>query len=662
MASRDNAISTQALRTRAFELHERGDLAAAEAAYRETLRRVPDDGEVRTAFAAIALQSGRYDLALELLRAALRVRETAAAHGYLGNALLGLSRSQEALASYERAIALDARHAPAHFNRGNVLRSLGRGPEALESFERAIALWPHFFDAHMRRGEVLIELKRWNEALASFDRAIALKADCVPAHINRGVILRLLRRPAEALANQETALALAPNSFEALANRAAVLLDLGRFAEALAGCDLILEQHSKRAADVHVHRADALAGLDRYAEALELYDQVGASRPGDIEAHLGRARVLMLMRRFADALCACDEAINRAPGNCDAYCIRGGALRECARLDEAIASFQSAMSLRPGDGTIEFDAGCLYLLAGRFEQGWDLYAKRPKLGEILAARSLAKPRWAGVESLSGKTLFVYTDQGLGDALQFCRYAGLAQARGARVIMAVQTGLRRIMSGLGATLQLLSETETPAAFDFHCPLSDLPRAFGTGLQSIPAGVPYLFAEKQRVAHWKQRLGTHGFKIGICWQGSSLKAGCGRSFPLRALQRVSGIPGVRLISLQKGEGVQQLAALPAAMPVETLGEEFDAGPDALLDTAAVMENLDLVITCDTSIAHVAGALGRPAWVALKYVPDWRWMLDRDDSPWYPTLRLFRQRTDGQWGDVFDSMFSNLKEVVS
>jgi hypothetical protein len=222
-------------------------------------------------------------------------------------------------------------------------------------------------------------------------------------------------------------------------------------------------------------------------------------------------------------------------------------------------------------------------------------------------------------------------------------------------------LCRLLSTLGPAIEILGHTQAPPAFDHHCPLASLPGAFKTTLDTIPADVPYLRAEPERVAAWRDRLSGPGFKIGVSWQGSTIKTGVGRSFPLQALRQVAAIPGVRLISLQQGTGLEQLHSLPAGMRVETLGEDFDAGPDAFVDTAAVMECLDLVITCDTSIAHVAGALGRPTWVVLKRVPDWRWMLDGKDNPWYPTVEMFRQSVDGRWEDVFVRVCRNLQERI-
>jgi hypothetical protein len=225
--------------------------------------------------------------------------------------------------------------------------------------------------------------------------------------------------------------------------------------------------------------------------------------------------------------------------------------------------------------------------------------------------------------------------------------------GARVLFAPHKKLRRLVSSVSDDMEIVDVDDRNLDFDYHVPLMSLPLAFQTTLESVPSDCPYLFADPDRIRHWRDRLGSKGFKIGICWQGSRNKIDFGRSFPLSLFEGLSKIEGVRLVSLHRGDGEAQLADLPDGMVVETLGEDFDVGAEAFLDTAAVMKCCDLVITSDTAVAHLAGALGVRSWVGLKHVPDWRWMLDREDSPWYPTVRLFRQRSRGDWPSVFDDM---------
>jgi tetratricopeptide (TPR) repeat protein len=646
------------LRESGFSSHERGELAEAERCYREVLRIAPEDTEIAHALGALAVQNGRYGEAVELIARAVDRGAGAAAHADLGNALLGLARFEDAVRSYDRALALQPDLAGVHLNRGRALDGLGRRTEALASYERALVAWPQFYEAHVSRADALRDLGRLHEALHGYTRALELRADDPACHINRGVMLRRLNRPADALAAHDAALALRADSYEARLNRAAVLTDLARFEEALADCDAAVALQPHRP-ETHVHQAVALTGLERFEQALASYRRAIEIHSDCAEAYAGMAGILLYLQRPSEALPCADRAIALDAALAVGHFNRAAALRDLKRIDEAVTSFETARTLKPDDPRTNANLGGLLLLLGRFEGAWDLYEWRSELPGAPKFHRYPRPRWQGHEDVRGKTLFLYLDQGLGDTIQFARYARLAEQRGARVVMSVQSGLRRLLSSLSPTIQLLSETGVPDAFDHHCPLGSLPRAFKTSLDTIPSSAPYLRAEPERVAHWRRKLGAEGFKIGVCWQGSTVKAGAGRSFPLRELAAISSVPGVRLISLQRGAGLEQLATRPAEMRIEMLGDDFDAGPDAFLDSAAVMESLELVITCDTSIAHVAGALGRPAWVALKHVPDWRWMLDREDNPWYPSLRLFRQTEQGRWAGVFDAMQRALRD---
>ena len=331
-----------------------------------------------------------------------------------------------------------------------------------------------------------------------------------------------------------------------------------------------------------------------------------------------------------------------------------------------MASYDQALAIKPDLAEAGCNKGLSLLMAGRFDPGWRLYENRKKLGgwiDYSATRSYPKPLLSGGETLAGTTVFVYWEQGLGDTIQFCRLAKLAEQRGANVVFSVQNRLRRLLQTLSPTIKLIGEKQAPSEFDYHCPLLSLPLAFGITVTDIRGEAPYLRAEPERVRKWRDKLGCKGFKIGVAWQGSRAGNVLGRSFALAEFLGASQIPNVRLISLQKNDGAEQSRNLPPGMSVETLGDDYDADDDdAFLDTAAVMENLDLIIGCDTSVTHLAGALARPVWVALKHVPDWRWMLDRTDSPWYPTMRLFRQRVRGDWRGVFAAMELELRASAS
>ncbi len=323
-----------------------------------------------------------------------------------------------------------------------------------------------------------------------------------------------------------------------------------------------------------------------------------------------------------------------------------GVQKERGAFADAEATLRRALAMAPDDPLLLYNWSLLMLLLGRTEEAWHGWENRFRAGAV-PPRPFTQPQWQG-DPLGNRTLLVHAEQGLGDVIQFSRYLPVI---GGNVVFEAPPQLLRLLSGNPAMPPMVPAGEALPAFDVVAPLLSLPAR----MKTPPAGPPYLFAEPDRVAAWKDRIGGAGFRIGIAWQGfSGRQEDKGRSVPLSLYRVLSQRQGVRLISLQKGEGEEQIAG--AGFPVETLSG-LDDGPDAFIDTAAVMMNLDLIVTSDTSIAHLAGALGRPVWVALRRVPDWRWMLDRPDSPWYPSMRLFRQQDDGDWAPVFDAMAREL-----
>jgi tetratricopeptide (TPR) repeat protein len=453
------------------------------------------------------------------------------------------------------------------------------------------------------------------------------------------------------------AIAIDPHVAGMYANRGLALGALGRLEEAAA-------DHARATAlapglaPAHFNLAGALRSLGRLEEALQSYDRALALQPRP-DAHTDRGAVLEALGRLDEAVAAYDRALALAPGQLAAWFNRGNALKKLKRLAPAIASYERAIALAPDFAMAHYNLAVCLLLEERFERGLAEYEWRKRAPDFSDNRVLPGPALSPGDDLQGKTLFIYPELFLGDVIQFGRYARLAEQRGAKVVLAAPAALHALLRTLGPGIELVARDAEPAGFDYHCALLSLPLAFGTTPETIPAEVPYLRADPARAQTWRRRLGGDGFKVGVCWQGSTqaYAAPMQRSFPLAELRGIARIPGLRLISLQKRDGLDQLEALPAGMAVETLGEDFDAGPDAFLDAAAVMASCDLVISADTATAHLAGALGVPTWIALPFVPDWRWLLDRSDSPWYPSVRLFRQGSQGDWAGVFADMAAAL-----
>jgi len=586
--------------------------------------------------------------------------DTGAAIEYIrrGITLQSQRRYDEALASYDRAATLRPDDAHAFYNQGTVLLVLGRHEEALACFGRAISLDPLHAEAHMNRGLALQGLLRYEDSLASYDEAIALRPGWADAYNDRGTALHNLGRHEEALASHDQAAALNPECADACYNQGNALLSLQRHTEALARYDRAICLKPDHV-DAGFNRGSALLNLGRYGEALASFERTAALRPDHADACYNQGIALMGLERHAEALSRLDRAICLKPDYADACTNRGNALRNLRRYDEARASYDRSIALQPGNAWACLNKAELELGLGNFRGGWPLYESRWDLEDVRRhRRHFPQARWRGAEPLDGKTILLHSEQGLGDTIQFSRYVPLLAERGAEVVLEAPRSLARLLAGLRGGAAIVACGDRLPAFDLHCPLMSVPGIVGTVVETIPARMPYLAAEPKLVAHWRERLPPAGMRIGIAWQGNPSGAiDRGRSAALANFAPLACVPGVRLISLQKHHGLDQLDRLPAGMAVETMGPDFDSGPDAFVDAAAVIMSLDLVISTDTAIVHLAGALDRPVWVALKAVPHWAWMMDRDDSPWYPSALLFRQSSDGDWQGVFERMAAKL-----
>ena len=602
---------------------------------------------------------GRFDDALESYERALAIKpDYAEALNNRGNALHNLRRFDEALECYQRALEIRPDYAETLNNRGVIFQELARFAEALECYQRALAIKPDYADALNNRGIIFQELGRFDEALGSYEQALAIRPDYPEAFNNRGIIFQELGRFDEALECYQRALAISPDYAGAHSNRGNTLQQLGRFGEALASYERALEIRPDYA-EALSNRGNTLQELKRFDEALESFEQALEIRPDYAEAFNNRGNTLQKLGRFGEAVESYERAVAIRADYAEAFNNRGNALQELVRFDEALESYDRALAIRPDYASCHVNRAFLLLQTGRFAEGWQAYEWRRKI-DSGTARPLSLPEWTGGDT-DAKRLLFYSEQGLGDSIQFSRFACSVAARGAEVLLEVQPSLVGLLRSLKG-LRVIPKGATLRKHDAELPLMSLPHVLGTTPETIPGNLPYLFAEPARVEAWAKRLPAGQFRVGIVWQGkSTADVDFGRSIPLRSFAPLCRIPGLTLISLQKHHGVRQLAHLPPGMRVETLGAEFDAGEDAFVDCAAVMMNLDLVISSDTAAAHLAGALGRPVWIVLKHVPDWRWMMDREDTPWYPTARLFRQARRDDWDEVFERIAAELARAT-
>lgn len=457
------------------------------------------------------------------------------------------------------------------------------------------------------------------------------------------------------------ALAADPEDFRAAYNAGVLMLRGGRAADAAPLLAHVVQRDGSRPQNWLAY-AEALAGSGQAEAAVQVLERLRAGgvhgeRLDQLQARALQARGVALDEagRFDEAVASYDAALALQPEDQILLFNRGNALRQLRRIPEAIESYRAAIRLQPDFPIAHHNLAICLLLDGQWAEGFEVYEWRKRCPDFEPDDAYAGAAWTGAEPIAGKTLFIHPELFLGDLIQFSRYAQLAAERGAQVRLAAPVSMHRLLRGLTPSVEIVAKGDDPGPYDLHCALMSLPRAFGATVASVPARSPYLTAEPERVAAWAQRIGADGLRIGVCWQGSTLPyaAPMQRSFPLAALAGIARLPGVRLISLQKHDGLDQLQTLPAGMAVETLGDDFDAGPDAFVDTAAAIASLDLVITADTAMAHLAGALGARTWIALPRLPDWRWLLEGEATPWYPTARLFRQSSPGDWAPVFAAM---------
>jgi tetratricopeptide (TPR) repeat protein len=655
------SMSAEAARlAQGLALHQQGRLQEAVSVYREVLAREPRNSDALHLLGLAVAALGDMQQAVALIGAATQLQPSnAAMQANLANALSEAGRHREAVPCYDRALALQPNLAVAHGGRGAALMILGRTEAALTSFAEALRLTPNDDGAHNGLGVVLMGANRKAEARQCFERAVALNPKNVAAHRNLGLLEAADGRHPEALASIERALALQPQHPALHTNRGIELLALERHAEALASFDHALAL-APQEFDIHFQRGRALSMLDRREESLASFDKAVNLNEQSAEAVNNRGALLVRLFRPAEALADFARAVQLKPDYADAYTNAGIAFRGLARYQEALESLERALSLKPDDLLAGWSKAVLKLSAGEFRDGWPLFEARLQLepGRRLQ-RSFDRPRWLGDEPLEGKTLFVYAEQGLGDTLQFCRYIPLLEQMGANVVFEVQPALKPLLASLAMRGTLIGRGEPLPPFDLHSPLASLPLALRTELDTIPRDVPYLHVNAEALRAWTPQLAAlPGLKVGLNWHGNpeaeKLSALQARSFPLAAAAPLAQVQGISLVSLQKGLGAEQRDKVEFGGKVAQLTDPLHMGPDEIAnDTAAIMMGLDLLITADTALAHLAGALGIRVWVVLQAVPDWRWLTARADSPWYPTMQLFRQRAPGDWPELFERL---------
>jgi tetratricopeptide (TPR) repeat protein len=607
--------------------HQAGHLAEAERQYRQILAALPRHADTLHLLGVVAHQSGRGELAVDLIGRAIAINATDAVyHSNLGATLFALGRLDEAVACYRRALELKPDYAEACRNMGTALKGLERLEEAAACFRAALEIKADYAEALNDLGYVLTQLGRLDEANACLHRAVELNPEYAEACNTLGSTLRQQGRLEEAIVAFRRSIALKPDYPEAHNNLGGALKQQGRLDEAIACYRRAIEIRPDFP-DPHNNLGNAFAAQEQSDEAMACY-----------------RHAIELKRDFPN------------PHN-----DMGSVFALRQQSEDAVACYRHAIALKPDYPDAHNNLGMILLRRGDMEAGWPEYEWRWRTSQLVKARrNFAQPQWRG-EPAGGRTLLIHAEQGFGDTLQFCRYASLVAARGLRVMLEAQKPLVRLLGGLAGPDLVVARGEAIPAFDLHCPMLSLPLAMGTTVATIPGAVPYLSADAAQVAQWRTRLAAtqdRRRRVGIAWAGNPRRhtpdiaaVDRRRSIAPELLAPLFDVPNLRFFSLQK-DGPKA----PGKFPLTDVMPEMDD----FADTAALIANLDLVISVDTAVVHLAAALGKPVWVLDRFDSCWRWLTGRRDSPWYPALRLYRQPQAGDWEAVVAQVASDLRGV--
>ncbi len=600
----------------------------AERAYAEAIRLDGMDALARMGMGELKIAAGQPGEAIREFELVLQRRPAfVAAHLGLGNALALAGRNEEALTRYEAALALRPRLPEGEFAAGFALARLGRTSEAGKRYRRALTMRPDFAVAWINLGCLLRDEGREADAEAALRRALELRPDLISGWVNLALLERNRRRPEAAEANLRRALALNPNQVETL----------------VAWCQFRAAER-----DVAGARAWMRWAIARNAEFDEAVNMHGI--------------VLHLEGRFEEAVRVFERA--EEMGSRAAASNRGNSLLDLGHMEKSLKAHEAAVEQDRASAGAAYNLALTQLRLGDWERGWAGYEARWRFREVhRRPRRFTQPRWNG-EELRGERVLLHAEQGLGDTIQFCRYAALVAARGGVPVLEVQAAAERLMRSLAVVRSGLAETAVMDAggleFDVECPLMSLPAVFGTTIETVPWTGAYLGADEEliRKKHAQFRSTRSGIRVGLAWAGNpKYKADAARSMRLKTLVPLLRGVDANWISLQKGEAAEQLATLPD----DVLVADGSSGERDLAETAALMATLDLVITTDTCIAHLACAMGKPVWILLPHLADWRWMETPERTPWYPTARLFRQSVTGDWVEVVGRVIGRLRARV-
>lgn len=605
-------------------------------------------------------KAGQFVRAAEHCAQALNSDPTSAkALHLLGVIGSNLEQFQSAVSCLELAIHYDPT-VPGYFNDLGLVQRRLKLPDsvAISAFRQALALDPEYVPAHLNLGNLLRELKQLDEALSHYRRVVQLEPNHAGAHSTIGVLLAELGQYVEAEVHFRRAAELSPNSLSAQLDLVKILRDVPDLSAAEAHCRSVMVANADSTIALN-ELAVTLSEQGKYEESEACFRRALQIDPNDAASHCNLGHLFLIQRRFAESIVCLQQALALRGDFCDAWNNLAGATQglglttnDALALQDAEGYYRRALEIKPDAADVHVNLGMLCLMQGRYQEGWREYGWRLKAKA--RPRSFSQPLWCG-ESLVGKTILLHVEQGLGDTIQFVRFIPCVRQRGARVLLLCQSALKSLLTGCVGIDVILDENDRLPWFDVHAPLLSLGEILGVTLDHMPGQVPYLFPNPDRVAYWKREFAPFDrLRIGIVWQGNPTHSGDRwRSLMLKQFESLWAAPHVQLFSLQSGFGTEQLSQLRNKDAIVNLDLP-------LAEKAAAIANLDLVVSCDSAIAHLAGALGQKVWVAIPKIPDWRWMTTGERTHWYPAMHLYRQTVPTDWNPVMERICADLAEM--
>lgn len=603
----------------AMQQHRGGNVQQAESIYRQILAVQPDYPDALHMLGLIAFQSRQFDVALELIGRALQIHpQQAGYHANLGQVLAAMGRTEDAMAAYRQALAIAPDLPEANNNLANLLRAGGQMNEAIACYRKVVSARPDLLQVWINLAETAHMKGDMPLAAEAYQHVLAQAPSNAEAWNNLGNVMQSLGHLDHTVEAYEKALGLRPNFPEA-----------------------------------HQNLGQALVKLGRLDQAIAAFRQAIALRPDYAEANRSLGNALRDADQIDQSIAAHNQSIQINSNSPVAHSDLGNALRDAGQFDEAIAAYRKAISVQPDYAPAHFNLGLNLLLRGELREGWAEHDWRWRINELgLFQPFLSRPKWTG-DDLAGRAILLHAEQGFGDSIQFARFVPLVARRGGKIILYCQPELTRLFKQLEGVDRIISPPEPPPEHDVQCALMSLPGVFDTTLETIPADIPYLRADPELSARWRERaMKTEAWlRVGLAWSGRKEHTNDRRrSLSLAALAPLLQSPNVVFFGLGK-EQVEQTSVIDLSSELTDFA-----------DTAALIDNLDLVISVDTAVAHLAGAMGKPVWTMLPFIPDWRWLLGRDDSPWYPTMKLFRQPRAGDWSTVVEAISKSLETFQS